>query len=260
MMSVTLRWLALGAGAVLTMGACNMLTGADDIETFASSVTGEPESDEMGSEASGGRASGPGESEASSTSLGGSSPGGEGGTSATGGTSAAGGNTGAGGTVAAGGDTGAGGTTSGTGGAAAGPWQCTGASNLDGEESAFLGLINAYRAEHGLAALVGCNALHRAAQTHSEDMRDEGYFSHTSLDGTKFYTRAGICGGDARAENIAAGHSGAEATFLQWKNSPGHDRNMRGSYKTLGIGRATGGGPYGVYWTNVFGISPGACN
>jgi hypothetical protein len=56
------------------------------------------------------------------------------------------------------------------------------------------------------------------------------------------------------AENIAAGNSGAQATFTQWMNSPGHNANMLGSsFTILGIGRATGGGQYGVYWTNVFG-------
>jgi uncharacterized protein YkwD len=56
------------------------------------------------------------------------------------------------------------------------------------------------------------------------------------------------------AENIAAGNSDAESTFIQWKNSPGHNENMlKPNVSYIGIGRATGGGPYGVYWTNVFG-------
>jgi uncharacterized protein YkwD len=56
------------------------------------------------------------------------------------------------------------------------------------------------------------------------------------------------------AENIAAGNSTAQATFNQWLNSPGHNANMLGSsFTVIGIGRATGGGQYGVYWTNVFG-------
>jgi len=63
-------------------------------------------------------------------------------------------------------------------------------------------------------------------------------------------------------ENIAAGNSTASATFTQWKNSSGHNANMLGAnYTVMGIGRATGGGQYGVYWTNVFGgQDDGTCN
>jgi uncharacterized protein YkwD len=132
---------------------------------------------------------------------------------------------------------------------------------LDAEEQAFLVLINKYRQQNGLGTLTACTSLSRAAQGHSEDMRDQNYFSHTALDGASPWARAceacyGLgCGPKtAMAENIAAGNSGAQATFDQWKNSPGHNTNMLGaSFKVIGIGRATGGGKYGVYWTNVFG-------
>src|SRR5438067_700247 len=56
-------------------------------------------------------------------------------------------------------------------------------------------------------------------------------------------------------ENIAAGYAGAQDTFTQWKNSPGHNANMlNGSYRVIGIGRAyVKGSPYGWYWTTDFG-------
>ncbi len=150
---------------------------------------------------------------------------------------------------------------------------CGGASDatttLDAEEQAFLGLINSYRASNGLGALAACTSLNRAAQGHSEDMRDNNYFSHTGLNGSSPWDRAcdacydlGCGPQTAMAENIAAGNSGAQATFDQWQNSPGHNANMLGSsFTQLGIGRATGGGQYGVYWTNVFGgASEPSCN
>lgn len=133
-------------------------------------------------------------------------------------------------------------------------------TTLDAEEQAFLVLINQYRMQSSLGALEGCVSLHRTAQGHSEDMRDNNYFSHDGLDGSQPWDRA--CGAcfmkgcgpmTAMAENIAAGNPDAQATFDQWRNSPPHDANMRNpTFNFIGIGRATGGGEFGVYWTNVF--------
>jgi len=123
-----------------------------------------------------------------------------------------------------------------------------------------LGIINDYRQQNGLGPLAACRSLNRTAQGHSEDMRDNNYFSHTGLNNSSPWTRAcdacfdlGCGPSTAMAENIAAGNSDAQSTFTQWKNSPGHNKNMLGSkFTMIGIGRATGGGQYGVYWTNVF--------
>jgi uncharacterized protein YkwD len=151
--------------------------------------------------------------------------------------------------------------------------QCLGAgpttTPLDNEEQAFLTLINQHRATNGVGPLTPCTSLNRAAQGHSEDMRDQNYFSHTGLNGSSPWDRAcwacyqhGCGPTTAMAENIAAGNSGAQATFNQWLNSPGHNANMlNGNFTMIGIGRATGGGTYGVYWTNVFGgITEPSCN
>lgn len=142
-------------------------------------------------------------------------------------------------------------------------------TGLDSEETAFLGIINDYRAQNGLGALTACTSLNRAAQGHSEDMRDQNYFSHTGLNGSSPWGRScdacyelGCGPSTAMAENIAAGNSGAAGTFDQWQNSSGHNANMLGpNFTVIGIGRATGGGQYGTYWTNVFGgSSEGSCN
>lgn len=142
---------------------------------------------------------------------------------------------------------------------------CAGAGDattaLDAEEVAFIGLLNNYRAQNGLGAVASCTSMNRAAQGHSEDMRDQNYFDHQSLSGDSPWDRMcnacyehGCGPSTAVAENIAAGNSGAQATFEQWRNSSGHNANMLGgSFTRIGIGRATGGGQYGVYWTNVFG-------
>src|SRR5690606_1616624 len=49
-------------------------------------------------------------------------------------------------------------------------------TTLDSEEQAFLVLINNYRMQNGLGTLTACTSLNRAAQGHSEDMRDNNYF------------------------------------------------------------------------------------
>ncbi|MCC5868443.1 MAG: CAP domain-containing protein [Gammaproteobacteria bacterium] len=140
---------------------------------------------------------------------------------------------------------------------------CRGASDatigLDAEEQAFLQIINNHRVQNRLGTVRACTSLNRAAQGHSEDMRDQNYLSHVSLDGRSPGVRAceacyerGCHSGVG--ENIAAGSAGAQATFDQWRSSPEHNANMlNGSYTVIGIGRATGGGQYGVYWTVKFG-------
>jgi len=132
---------------------------------------------------------------------------------------------------------------------------------LDAEEDAFLVLLNEYRAANQLPPLAGCHSLDRASQLHSNEMRDHDFFSHTDRDGGKSWHRAceacyeGACEPSVLVgENLAAGNAGAKATLQQWQGSPGHNANMlRAEYQVIGIGRATGGGTLGAYWTTVFG-------
>ena len=138
---------------------------------------------------------------------------------------------------------------------------------LDAEEQRFLEILNQHRADNGRAPVTACTSMNRAAQRHSEDMRDQNYFDHTGLDGSSPSSRAcdacfESCNSVGFGENIAAGNSDAEGTFNQWVNSSGHNANMlRESYVVVGLGRATGGGRYGTYWTNVFATgSDASCN
>ncbi len=128
---------------------------------------------------------------------------------------------------------------------------------LDTDESAFLGLLNAYRAQNGLAPLTATPLLNQVAYDHSLDMGQKAYFDHNDLNGVNPFDRmknAGYRGG-AMAENIAAGNSSAQGTFDQWKYSAGHNANMLGTaYRAIGIGRAAvPGSPYTYYWTTDFG-------
>jgi uncharacterized protein YkwD len=157
------------------------------------------------------------------------------------------------------------------GGNGGGGAQCDGfdpaAASLDEEEQRFLALLNAHRQANGVPPVSACASLNRAAQAHSEDMRDQDYFDHSGLNGSSPSSRAcdacfESCQSAGLGENIAAGNSDAEATFDQWLNSPGHNANMlRDSYVVVGLGRATGGGSYRAYWTNAFATGADAsCN
>jgi uncharacterized YkwD family protein/spore coat assembly protein SafA len=115
-------------------------------------------------------------------------------------------------------------------------------------------ITNRYRAQNGLQAVTFDWQLARVARYKSVDMRDKGYFSHTSPTyGSPFtmiknfginYTRA--------SENIAAGQRTPEEVVQAWMNSPGHRKNILDPNVTrIGVGYAKGGS-YGHYWTQMF--------
>ncbi|MBA3394298.1 MAG: CAP domain-containing protein [Deltaproteobacteria bacterium] len=125
---------------------------------------------------------------------------------------------------------------------------------LDADEVAFLAKLNAYRRSLGKPALRASVALTHAANFHSKDMAVNDHFSHDSSDGTTFGPRVKRYYGynTAIGENIAFGYQDAAAVFTAWKNSPGHDANMRGDYSVIGISKVldADGTPY---WTTDFG-------
>jgi uncharacterized protein YkwD len=129
---------------------------------------------------------------------------------------------------------------------------------LDAEQTAFLTLINNYRAANGAGPLQVSIALQNASQWMSSDMAAKNYFNHTdSLSRDPFSRMAafGYAYPTASGENIAAGNSSAQSTFDQWKASSGHNANMLNpSYKVIGIGRAyNSASTYRWYWTTDFG-------
>lgn len=130
---------------------------------------------------------------------------------------------------------------------------------LDAQETAFLTLINNYRAENGRSPLGASTNLNRASVWMGGDMGAKKYFSHTDSGGRSVSTRVQQCGYPGNAgENIAAGSvwDTAQEVFAAWKASSGHNANMlNSSYKYIGIGRVyTSGSPYGWYWVTDFGF------
>ncbi len=124
-------------------------------------------------------------------------------------------------------------------------------------------LTNQFRATNGLAPLTLNSKLSEAAQTHSQNMATQDFFSHTGKDGSSAGDRVSKTGYDWRtvAENIAAGQSTPSEVVNSWINSPGHRLNiLNTTIKEIGVGyfflaEDTGTTNYNAYWTQNFGKS-----
>lgn len=118
-------------------------------------------------------------------------------------------------------------------------------------ESEVVRLVNEVRVENGLNTLTEDWELSRVARYKSQDMRDNGYFSHTSPTyGSPFdmIKNFGISYKGA-AENIAKGYSTPEAVVDGWMKSSGHRANILNStYTHIGVGYVKNG----HYWTQMF--------
>jgi uncharacterized protein YkwD len=94
--------------------------------------------------------------------------------------------------------------------------------------------VNQFRVAHGLAALHESAALDRSARVHSLEMGKDGYFAHSSHDGTAFWKRIQHyypAGGHATwsvGENLvwASPTLGAAGAMKEWISSPPHLRNL----------------------------------
>lgn len=140
------------------------------------------------------------------------------------------------------------------------------ASEVEQLECAVLALVNQTRASGTtcggdamppVPALEMHATLRQSARGHAEDMAQNDYFDHNSLDGRSPFDRMEAAGYDysAAGENIAAGSSTAEATMQQWLGSSGHCKNiMNGKYVHLGVGYAySASHQYKHLWVQNFG-------
>lgn len=122
-------------------------------------------------------------------------------------------------------------------------------------------LTNDFRRQNGLPALTLNNKLSAAAQTHSQNMAVQDFFSHTGKDGSTPSNRISAAGYNwsTAAENIAAGYSTANDVVQGWINSPGHRANLlNANLKDIGVGyyylaNDTGSQNWNYYWTQDFG-------
>jgi uncharacterized protein YkwD len=122
---------------------------------------------------------------------------------------------------------------------------------LDEEEKRAFVLHNEVRREHNLPAFCVHPKLQRAARSHSKDMLDRDYASHTSPDGETVRERLKRFGYDfsdcsyyAYGENIAWGsgpQGSPESVFDFWMQSPDHRPNILSEkFRQIGIGAHTG--------------------
>jgi serralysin len=159
--------------------------------------------------------------------------------------------------------------------------QNSGSQSLDiltGERSAFqvaptstnqnfiyrvLELTNIERSKLSLSPLTFNTQLLNAAETHSQNMALQDFFSHTGKDGSSLGSRISATGYQfsAAAENIAGGSSTPEQVVSSWMNSSGHRANiLNPNLKEIGIGYYfladdTGSVNFNHYWTQVFATS-----
>ena len=112
-------------------------------------------------------------------------------------------------------------------------------------------LTNVERTKAGLPALKLDTALSNVARKKSEDMKNKGYFSHTSPTyGSPFdmMKQFGISYSSA-GENIAQGQRSPQEVVQAWMNSEGHRANiMNRSFTHIGVGHVASGN----YWTQMF--------
>ena len=127
---------------------------------------------------------------------------------------------------------------------------CEGARTLPYEdlasaETATLCLINAERRSQALVPLRVDPRLRAAAVDHSEDMVEQGFYAHTSPDGSGTAERIARAGyvpspGGITGENLAIGeeqHAMPAAIVASWMASPGHRENiLRPEFREIGIG------------------------
>ena len=127
---------------------------------------------------------------------------------------------------------------------------------MTGLESGVLQQLNVVRADHGLPALRANAKLAAAADQHSREMADDGYFDHNSVDGTSFANRIAkwyplggfhswYVGENLLWSSPAVDPSGAVA---MWMRSPGHRANILSPrFREIGVGAVYSTSAGGAY-------------
>ena len=124
-------------------------------------------------------------------------------------------------------------------------------STVSSYESEVIRLVNEIRQQNGLRPLAANWELSRVARYKSQDMRDNGYFSHNSPTyGTPFQMLSAFgLSYRTAGENIAKGYASPQAVVNGWMNSSGHRANiLNASYTQIGVGYVA----QGNYWTQMF--------
>lgn len=127
--------------------------------------------------------------------------------------------------------------------------------SYNGQETLIFHITNALRAINGVAPLERSGKADGCIRLHCEDMAENNYMAHQSLDGRQPHERAEDAGIDYRScgENLYGGNSLAFAIVDGWYNSKGHRMNLLdGGYEYIGIAMAYAGSEYTVYSGQLF--------
>jgi uncharacterized protein YkwD len=114
--------------------------------------------------------------------------------------------------------------------ATATPATSRGATTLTSLESGVLQQLNQIRVQHGLVPLKLSAALTAASAQHSKEMGVDGYFDHSSRDGTAFWKRIERWYGQQGFHTWSVGENllwsspdvSASSALDMWLNSPEH--------------------------------------
>jgi uncharacterized protein YkwD len=117
-------------------------------------------------------------------------------------------------------------------------------------------LVNEQRSIRGIAPLSVSAQLVAAAQSHSDDMAANNFFSDIGSDGSDPKTRINRNGYIASGwvENIGAGYSQPFDVVQSWFDDPASQDNLlNASMRDVGVGYAANpSSQYGRYWTIVY--------
>jgi uncharacterized YkwD family protein len=117
-------------------------------------------------------------------------------------------------------------------------------------ENEVVTLTNNERAKYGLKPLEVDIKLSEVARMKSTDMKQNGYFSHTSPTYGSPFDMMRKFGVQYRAagENIAMGQRSPQEVVNAWMNSEGHRKNiLNPNFTHIGVGHVSGN-----YWTQMF--------
>lgn len=113
-------------------------------------------------------------------------------------------------------------------------------------------LVNAERAQRGLAPFAWQSRVTAAAEIHSRDMAATQNMSHTGSDGSNTGDRLDRVGFDWRSwgETVAAGFRTPESVVDAWMNSDGHRQILLGDNTLIGVSMVPASNEV-RYWTIV---------
>jgi uncharacterized protein YkwD len=99
--------------------------------------------------------------------------------------------------------------------------------------------VNKYRRSKGLSRLQMNPVITTEAEKHSSNMASKrSGFSHTGFSSRVKRISNQLGSVSRSAENVAFGYTSAKDVVNGWLHSPGHKKNIEGSFKLTGIGIA----------------------